>query len=156
MQLQEDFPERPRIFVLPVQVPIATFHLGRVQSAPVPPDDRKCRERDADQIQEHADERQGHVLGVNVLEAALGKVCFEEHSNAWTQIDAAKHLERPRAELGVQQLHNQNDDLRALLCAGILYALPPGLFPVAELEREPGETDGGDENGRCHYLDQGI
>ena len=101
LQLQEDFPECPRIFVLTVQVTEPTFHLGRVQSAPVPPDDRKCRERDADQIQEHADERQGHVLGVNVLEAALGKVCFKVHSNAWTQIDAAKHLERPRAELGV-------------------------------------------------------
>ena len=57
LQLQEHFPERPRIFVLPVQVTLATFHLGRVQSAPVPPDDRKRRERDPDQIQEHADER---------------------------------------------------------------------------------------------------
>ena len=120
----------------------------------MPPDDRKRRDRYTDQVKEHADERERHVLGVNVLEAALGIVCFKVHSNAWTQIDAAKHLERPRAELGVQQLHNQNGDLRSLFSAGMLEASPPRVFAVAELKREPGETDGGDENGRRHYLQQ--
>ena len=62
---------------LAVKVPIITFYVACVQPMSIPPDDRKRRDRYADQVKEHADERERHVLGVNVFEAALGKVCLE-------------------------------------------------------------------------------
>ena len=38
------------------------------------------------------------------------------------------------------------------LSARASWRSPPRLFAVAEFECEPGETDGGDENGRRHDL----